>query len=90
MSAPNGPLGAGRRARLTVLRRAVTDYQGEWNVARAAHLYAGIFGRYQWRAIARRDLAQLCTEGLLALHDEPTNRHYSLATRPSTREDGQS
>ncbi|MFI0236378.1 hypothetical protein [Streptomyces sp. NPDC016845] len=80
---PNGPLGAGQRSRIALLRRAVSEYEGEWTTARVAHLYQATYGPESWRAAARRDLAQLCAEGLLVLHDLPNNRHYTLTTRPS-------
>jgi hypothetical protein len=34
------------------------------------------------RAVARGDLRDLAVWGYLVLHDEPSNRHYTLTIRP--------
>jgi hypothetical protein len=78
---PAGPLGAGTRNRLALLRRAVIDYQGEWSTGRAQALYQATYGVADWRATARRDLAQLHADGLLVEHDEPNHHHYTFNTR---------
>jgi hypothetical protein len=36
------------------------------------------------RAIARGDLRDLAAWGWLHLHDQPSNRHYTLNTRKDT------
>lgn len=75
------------RNRLDLLRRTATQWQGEWTTSRAAHLYSGTYGPgTNWRSVARRDLAQLCREGLLVEHDEePTRHHYTFNSRKGGR-----
>lgn len=79
---PAGPLGAGARNRLKLLRRTVVDNGGEWTTRRAQRLYANTYGPGDWRATARRDLKQLHADGLLVEHDEnPDRHHYTVNTR---------
>ncbi|MFJ9037413.1 hypothetical protein ACIRF8_12600 [Streptomyces sp. NPDC102406] len=65
---PAGPLGAGTRNRLNLLRRTVTENRGEWPTRRAQRLYEHTYGPGDWHATARRDLQTLHGEGLLVLH----------------------
>lgn len=37
------------------------------------------------RAVARGDLRDLAAWGFLTLHDEPSNRHYTLNSRKDAR-----
>lgn len=67
--------------RLTRLRRAVADYQGEWTTCRAQRLYYAVYGPGDWRLTARRDLVTLHKGGLLVLDDtNPSRRFYTLNT----------
>ncbi|WP_372352598.1 hypothetical protein [Streptomyces sp. KL116D] len=79
---PAGPLGAGARNRLALLRSSITERQGEWTTRRVQAVYHAHYGADDWRATARRDLAQLHAEGLLVEHTEdPTRHHYTVNTR---------
>lgn len=84
---PAGPLGAGARNRLALLRTTVTNNGGEWTTRRAQRLYEVTYGHgTNWREAARRDLKQLHAEGLLVEHTEvPTRHHYTVNTRNGGR-----
>lgn len=60
----------------TVLRIAITDWQGEWTTRRVQKLHKFRFGLGRHRFDARADLKDLLAEGLLVLHDEDPNRVF--------------
>lgn len=77
---------AGLTGRLADLLHEIRRQRGRWNVTRTVRLYrrldstAGLPAT-KVRAVARGDLRDLAAWGFLQLHDEPSNRHYTLATR---------
>ncbi|MEU2135334.1 hypothetical protein [Streptomyces sp. NPDC018352] len=66
--------------RLTLLRRAVRDYQGEWTTRMVQDLYRAREYAAPQRKTARDDLATLHRQGLLVLDDtDPGRRVFRLA-----------
>lgn len=82
---PTSPA-AGLTGRLADLASTIHRQRGRWNATRVVRLYrrldstAGIPDT-KVRAVARGDLRDLAAWGYLVLHDEPSNRHYTLTTR---------
>lgn len=77
---------AGPTGRLAVLHDEIRKHRGRWNATRVVRLYLRLEptrsippGRL--RAVARGDLRDLHTWGWLTLHDQPSNRHYTLNHR---------
>ena len=73
-------------ALLTVIRRQ----RGRWNATRVVRYYRRLdtpidLPDTRVRAVARGDLRDLAAWGYLVLHDEPSNRHYTLNTRKDVR-----
>ena len=65
--------------RLTILRRAIRDYQGEWTTRRVWQLYRARGYNAPQRKTARDDLALLQRQGLLILDDtDPCRRVFRL------------
>lgn len=84
---PTAAPAAGPTGRLARLLTEIRTRRGRWDTNRAARFYRdnGIAppGAH-WshtRAVARGDLRDLHAWGHLALHDEPSNKHYTLNTR---------
>lgn len=77
---------AGPTGRVGELLATIRRQRGRWNATRAVRLYrrldstAGIPDT-KVRAVARGDLHDLAAWGYLTLHDEPSNRHYTLNSR---------
>lgn len=72
--------------RLATLRALARDYQGELTTRVVQRRYAHRFGKGDWRAKARQDLAQLAGEGLLLLDEtDPGRRCYRLNYAGSNR-----
>ncbi|MFF4661999.1 hypothetical protein [Streptomyces sp. NPDC001282] len=66
--------------RLSLLRRAIRDYQGEWTTCRVQRLYRARAYAAPLRKTARDDLALLARQGLLVLDDtNPGRRVFRLA-----------
>lgn len=76
----------GLTGRLDDLLTTIRRQRGRWSATRVVRLYrrldttAGIPDT-KVRAVARGDLRDLAAWGYLALHDEPSNRHYTLNHR---------
>lgn len=64
--------------RLHVLQAAVLEQRGEWTTRRVQHLYHRLGYAAPLRRTARRDLAHLAREGVLALVEERGRRFYVL------------
>lgn len=65
--------------RLTILRCAIRDYQGEWTTRRVSQLYRTKGHSAPMRKTARDDLALLHRQGLLILDDtDPGRRVFRL------------
>lgn len=82
--------GAGPTGRLGDLYAAICRQRGRWNATRTVRLYhrldsAAELPDTKVRAVARGDLRDLAAWGYLTLHDEPSNRHYTLTTRKDGR-----
>jgi hypothetical protein len=81
---------SGLTGRLADLLTTIRRQRGRWNATRVVRLYrrldttAGIPDT-KVRAVARGDLRDLAAWGYLALHDEPSNRHYTLNHRKDVR-----
>lgn len=80
---------AGLTGRLADLYAAIRRQRGRWNATRTVRLYRRLDSTADLpatavRAVARGDLRDLAAWGFLTLHDEPSNRHYTLNTRSST------
>lgn len=81
---------AGPTGRVGELLDAIRRQRGRWNATRTVRLYrrldstAGIPDT-KVRAVARGDLHDLAAWGHLVLHDEPSNRHYTLNSRKDVR-----
>ncbi|MFE2967503.1 hypothetical protein ACFXKC_28295 [Streptomyces sp. NPDC059340] len=74
---------AGLTGRLGDLLAAIRRQRGRWNATRVVRLYrrldsAADIPDTSVRAVARGDLRDLAAWGHLVLHDEPSNRHYTL------------
>lgn len=66
--------------RLSILRRAIRDYQGEWTPRVVRELYQARAYDAPKRTTARDDLATLHRQGLLVLDDtDPGRRVFRLA-----------
>lgn len=81
---------AGPSGRVGELLATIRRQRGRWNATRTVRLYrrldstAGIPDT-KVRAVARGDRRDLATWGYLVLHDEPSNRFYTLNTRKDVR-----
>ncbi|WP_030024851.1 hypothetical protein [Streptomyces monomycini] len=67
--------------RRLLLAGAVAEQPGEWTTHRVMRLYRSAGWPAPMTRAARRDLARLNRDGLLALHETPGRRYY-------TRKDG--
>lgn len=67
--------------RRLLLTKAVAEQPGEWTTHRVMVLYRAAGWPAPMPRTARRDLARLHRDGLLALHETPGRRYY-------TRKDG--
>lgn len=81
---------AGLNGRLADLLATIRRQRGRWNATRVVRLYrrpgsAVDLPDTKVRAVARGDLRDLAAWGYLALHDEPSNRHYTLNPRKDQR-----
>lgn len=77
---------AGLTGRLADLYAAIRRQRGRWNSTRVVRLYrrldsAAGLPDTKVRAVARGDLRDLAAWGFLVLHDDPSNRHYTLNSR---------
>jgi len=77
---------AGLTGRLADLLAAIRRQRGRWNSTRVVRLYRRLDSTADLpdtkvRAVARGDLRDLAAWGFLVLHDEPSNRHYTLNSR---------
>lgn len=80
----------GPTGRLAELLAEIRARRGRWNVRRALLLYLRLESTRgippgRLRAVARGDLRDLHAWGHLVLHDEPSNRHYTLNSRKDVR-----
>ena len=81
---------AGPSGRVGELLAAIRRHRGRWNATRTVRFYrrldsAASIPDTKVRAVARGDLRDLAAWGYLALHDEPSNRHYTLNSRKDVR-----
>ena len=70
--------------RLATLLNEIRRTRGRWNAIRVLRLYRerGVdVPPARIRAVARGDLRDLAAWGWLRLHDQPSNRFYTLALR---------
>lgn len=77
---------AGPTGRIALLLAEIRTRGGRWTTIRVARLYrrmpcAQDIPPGRLRAVARGDLRDLHVWGYLALHDEPSNRYYTLSSR---------
>ena len=77
---------AGLTGRLAALLTVIRRQHGRWNATRVVRYYRRLdtpmdLPDTRVRAVARGDLRDLAALGWLVLHDEPSNRHYTLNTR---------
>jgi hypothetical protein len=87
LAQPKAP-GAGPTGRFAVLLDAIREQRGRWNAVRDLRLYRQLDVNVppaQLRAIARGDLRDLAAWGWLQLHDQPSNRFYTLNSRKDVR-----
>lgn len=82
----NAAPAAGLTGRLADLYATIRRQRGRWNATRTVRLYRRLDSAVDLpdtkvRAVARGDLRDLHAWGHLVLHDEPSNRHYTLNTR---------
>jgi hypothetical protein len=78
---------AGPTGRLAVLLAEIRRQRGRWNTARVVRLYRRLgvaVPPERLRAIARGDLRDLAAWGHLTLHDQPSNKHYTLTRGESS------
>lgn len=78
---------AGPTGRVAELLAEVRRQRGPWNTVRVIRFYRRLGVAVQppqMRAVARGDLRDLAAWGWLQLHDQPSNRHYTLNTRKDT------
>lgn len=77
-TATTGPTG-----RTAQLLAEIRRQRGRWNATRTVRLYRRItdLPDTRIRAVARGDLRDLAAWGWLQLHDQPSNRFYTLTTR---------
>ena len=78
---------AGLTGRLADLVSTIRCQRGRWGATRVVRLYRRLDSAVdipdtKVRAVARGDLRDLAVWGYLVLHDEPSNRHYTLTIRP--------
>lgn len=76
----------GPTGRVGELLAEIRRQRGRWNATRTVRLYRRLDSAVdipdiKVRAVARGDLSDLAAWGHLALHDEPSNRHYTLNHR---------
>lgn len=81
---------AGLTGRLADLYAEIRRQRGRWNATRTVRLYRRLattadLPDTKVRAVARGDLRDLAAWGYLTLHDEPSNRHYTLNSRKDVR-----
>jgi hypothetical protein len=81
---------AGPSGRVGELLATIRRQGGRWGATRTVRLYrrldsAADIPDTKVRAVARGDLRDLAAWGYLALHDEPSNRHYTLNSRKDVR-----
>jgi hypothetical protein len=81
---------AGPTGRLAGLLAVIRRHRGRWNATRVVRYYRRLntpvdLPDTRVRAVARGDLRDLAALGWLVLHDEPSNRHYTLDTRKDVR-----
>ncbi|BBC35216.1 hypothetical protein SGFS_065100 [Streptomyces graminofaciens] len=74
---------AGPTGRLADLLNEIRRQRGRWNSTRTVRLYRRLDSTADLpdtkiRAVARGDLHDLAAWGYLTLHDEPSNRFYTL------------
>jgi len=71
---------AGPTGRAAQLLAEIRRQRGRWNATRTVRLYRRItdLPDTRLRAVARGDLRDLAAWGHLALHDQPSNRYYTL------------
>jgi hypothetical protein len=77
---------AGLTGRLAALLDVIRRQRGRWNATRVVRYYRRLdtpmdLPDTRVRAVARGDLRDLAALGWLVLHDEPSNRHYTLNLR---------
>jgi hypothetical protein len=77
---------AGLTGRLAALLTVIRTQRGRWNATRVVRYYRRLdtpvdLPDTRVRAVARGDLRDLAALGWLVLHDEPSNRHYTLNNR---------
>jgi ParB-like chromosome segregation protein Spo0J len=78
---------AGPTGRPGELLAAIRRQRGRWNTARVVRLYRRLgvaVPPERLRAIARGDLRDLHAWGHLTLHDQPSNKHYTLTRGESS------
>jgi hypothetical protein len=83
--APRVPA-SGPTGRLALLLAVIRHQRGRWNATRVVRYYRRLdtpidLPDTKVRAVARGDLRDLAAGGWLRLHDEPSNRYYTLAPR---------
>lgn len=78
---------AGLTGRPAQLLAEIRRQRGRWNATRTVRLYRRItdLPDTRLRAVARGDLRDLAAWGYLVLHDEPSNRYYTLNSRKDVR-----
>lgn len=81
---------AGPTGRTAELLTAIRRQGGRWDTTRAVRLYRRLtvtaaIADTKLRQVAKGDLRDLHAWGYLTLHDEPSNRHYTLTTRKDVR-----
>jgi hypothetical protein len=79
---------AGPTGRLAVLLDNIRRQRGRWTAIRVVRLYRRLavdVPPARLRAVARGDLRDLAVWGFLVLHDQPSNRHYTLNSRKDVR-----
>jgi hypothetical protein len=69
----------------TVLDTAIRTWGGEWDTKRVQRLYSARYGSGLFRADARRFLSERAHTGLMALHNRPDHRYYTLNSRKDVR-----
>ena len=70
----------------TVLDTAIREWGGDWTPLRVQRLYIARYQRGLYRSYARGFLSRRAHQGLMALHDRPTGRAYTLNTRKDMAE----
>jgi hypothetical protein len=77
---------AGLTGRLATLLAVIRHQRGRWNATRVVRYYRRLdtpidLPDTKVRAVARGDLRDLAAGDWLRLHDEPSNRYYTLTSR---------